>query len=365
MPKCFKCGAEPDEEVTFCPECGTFLLHKPAFIALEKELSNNPLFVAWKKSSIFEQLVGPPRILYREFSGKWIQSVTKLLGDGPLALRYLANLGTYIEEIRSIHGYQNIKSKLEKMGEDFFPTLSEIEWIDFLFYYGKLQPSRIHLEHTFETSRGKHPELKVDYNSKALYFEVTRIMDYKEMSSITSFYNIITAFQLSMKSVRNKRVRVSITFKSLPDQDILEKVIRDINEHGSKFFEVKKDDYKINVSEGDEVVISIPPAIFENKIKDKMDEKTKQFEENALNFIVLDVTSVVLDLDELSRIVREYFVYSNNTIISGVFLLSKKWTIENLNLEYKLEIVHQPNLNRKDRDAVVGIVRSLFTKPDD
>ena len=332
------------------------------FPALEKELSKNQFFKAWKTKSVFEQLIGPPPFIREEFSAEWITDVTGVIGDSPLSSRLLASLGCYLEKIRELEGYQHIKKKLESLDERFYPTLSEIEFIDLLLY--NLQPTSIHLEHTFQTPKGKHPELMVDHKSGPVYFEVTRIMDYKEMSGIIAFDSVISAFQLSLKVLKNLNRRISVNFKTLPNNGTIKGVLLDINNqlvNGIYSFQLKNNSYSVDISEGDGVTITIPPEIIEKKLKDKLDEETKQFDEDTCNFVVLDATPAVLSLDNLSDIVRNYFDYSCNTVVWGVFLVAKKWVIEEtFNLTFKIECVHQPNLNGRNKDLAIKIVDDLF-----
>jgi len=331
------------------------------FPAVEKELSKSEFFKAWKEKSVFEQLLGLPPIIHEEFSEQWVNKTTKVIGDGPISSRLLATLGAYLEKIRELEGYQRIKKTLENLDERFYPTLSEIEFIDLLLY--NLPPISIHLEYTFQTPKGKHPELMVDHESGPVYFEVTRIMDYKEMSAIIAFHNIVSAFQLSLKVLKNLNRKISANFNELPNNDTIARALLDINnelKQGSYSFRLKKNSYSIDMSEGDEVIVSIPQEMIEKKLKDKLDEETEQFDEDACNFVVLDVTPVIVSLDDLSGMVRNYFDYSCNTVVWGVFLISKKWVIEELDLTFKIQAVHQPNLKGRNKDLAIRIVNDLF-----
>ena len=144
-----------------------------------RELSKNKFFQAWKESSIFEQLLGTPRILVEEFSEQWIKGFKKIMGDGPMTFRFLVNLAEYIEKIRDLDGYSQIKERLLRLDEQLHPTLVEIEFIWFLLL--KVPPEKVHLEYTFASPSGKNPELMVDCDSGPVYFEVTSVEDYAQM----------------------------------------------------------------------------------------------------------------------------------------------------------------------------------------
>jgi len=90
----------------------------------------------------------------------------------------------------------------------------------------------------------------------------------------------------------------------------------------ARFFEVKKDNYEINISEGDEIIISIPPAVFKNKIKDKICVHEKRqiqqrlslsysfFPFNARSFSAFFAKSCFSVLGEDILIVPVFFLYS-------------------------------------------------------
>lgn len=327
------------------------------FPAIEKELSKNRFFQAWKESSIFEQLVGTPPILVQEFSEDWVRGLKKIIGEGPLTSRFLGNLADYIGSIRVLDGYARIKERLLRLDDQLHPTFAEIEFIWFLLL--RVPSDNIHLEYTFKSSSGKNPELKVDYNSEPVYFEVTSVEDYKQMNLILQYFNILTAFQLSLKILHGISRQIVVTFSKFPTDSMFQGIYRTLNKHAAEkrfLFEEANCDYSIAMAEGNNVAFDMPTSFLENKIKDKIEEKTAKFQEGDRNFIVIDVTPMVTDIQLQLDKVREYFLYSGNKTVWGVLLQSKGWTFEELEPVYKLQVWCQANqlINGKKPFALIS-----------
>jgi hypothetical protein len=320
------------------------------FPGIERELSRNKFFQAWRESSIFEQLFGTPRILAEEFPEQWIEGLKKVIGEGPMTSRYLANLADYIEKIRGLDGYSRIKERLLRLDDQLHPTLAEIEFIWFLSL--KVPPEKIHLEYTFKSPSGKNPELMVDLDSEPVYFEVTSVEDYKQMNLILRYFNTLTAFQLSLKILHNLHRRIAVTFPEYPTEDVFQDIYQTLNKRAkvkSFLFEETNPHYKINVTEGDNVVFDIPAEYLESKIKDKVEEKTAKFKEGERNYIVIDVTPIVTDIKIQLDKVNEYFHYSENKTVWGVLLQSKAWTFEGLEPLYRFQVMCQANSLIEDK----------------
>jgi len=314
------------------------------FPGIEKELSKNRFFQEWKKASVFEEMLGPPQILVEEFSEEWLQKLKKIIGDGPMTTRFLANLADYIEKIRILNGYEYIKERLLRLDEQLHPTFVEIEFVWFLLL--KTPPERVHLEHTFESPSGKNPEIMVDTDSGPVYFEVTSVESYKQMSLILHYFNILTAFQLSLKILYGLQRKIIVTFFKYPDENIFEHLYWTLNKLASEgifHFSQETRDYNISMKEGDAVTFEMPLRTVANKIKDKIEEKTTKFKEGDRNYIVIDVSAIVTDIEAQLKEIREYFQYSENRTIWGVLLQSKWWTFRGTEPEYKFQAICQAN----------------------
>jgi len=314
------------------------------FPAIEKELSKNKFFKAWKEASIFESLLGNPPTLVREFSEEWVTKLKGILGDGPTTNRYLVEFADYIEKIRSLEGYPTIKERLLPLDEQLLPTLAEIEFLWFLLL--KTPPKKIHLEYTFETATGKNPDIMVEHDSGPIYFDVTSVQDYKEKNLILQYFNIFTAFQLSLKSLLNINRKLVVSFSEYPSESTFQSIYRTINSYANKrkyLFRETEPQYTITMEEGTNVAFDLPLRYIEDKIKDKIEEKTAKFKKGDRNYIAIDVTSIVTDVDTQLRKILEYFDYSENRKVWGVLLQSKRWTLEGMNPVYKFGVMCQAN----------------------
>ena len=314
------------------------------FPAIEKELSQNKFFKAWKEASVFESLFGNPLTLVREFSDGWVAKLKGILGDGPTTYRYLVEFADYIEKIRNLEGYSVIRERLLPLDERLLPTLAEIEFLWFLLL--KTPPKKIHLEHTFQTATGKNPDIMVEHESGPVYFDVTSVQDYKEKNLILRYFNIFTAFQLSLKVLFDINRKIVVFFSEYPTESTFQSIYRTINSCANKreyLFRAIGSGYTITVEEGTDVAFELPLRYVENKIKDKIEEKAVQFKEGDRNYITIDVTSIVTDVDTQLKKILEYFDYSENKKVWGVLLQSKRWTLEGVEPVYKFGVMCQAN----------------------
>jgi hypothetical protein len=314
------------------------------FPAIEKDLSQNKFFQAWKEKSIFESLLGNPPKLVKEFSEEWVTKLNRILGEGPTAHRYLVTLADYIEKIRSLEGYPVIKERLFRLDEQLLPTLAEIEFLWFLLL--KTPPEKIHLEYTFETVYGKNPDIMVDYDSSPIYFDVTSVQDYKEKNLILKYFNILTAFQLSLKILYNINRKIVVSFSEYPSEAAFHSIYNVINHFANKgkyLFTAIDPRFTITMEKGANVAFDLPLTYVENKIKDKIEEKTAKFKEGNRNYVAIDVTSIVTDIDTQLKKIHEYFGYSRNKKLWGVLLQSKRWTLEGMEPTYKFGVMCQAN----------------------
>lgn len=281
------------------------------FPAAEKELSQNKFFQAWKEKSIFESLLGNPPTLVKEFSYEWVTKVKGVLGEGPTAYRYLVTLADYVEKIRSLKGYSIIKERLFRLDEQLLPTLAEIEFLWFLLL--KTPPEKIHLEYTFETVNGKNPDIMVGDDSAPIYFDVTSVQDYREKNRVLKYFNIFTAFQLSLKILYNINRKIVVSFSIYSSESTFQSIYKIINHYANKgnyLFRVIAPLFTITIAEGADAAFDLPLTYVENKIKDKIEEKTAKFKKGNRNYIAIDVTSIVTDIDTQLKKIHEYFGYS-------------------------------------------------------
>lgn len=272
--------------------------------------------------------------------------------------RFLANLADYIEKIRNLDGYSYIKERLLRLDGQLHPTLVEIEFLWFLLL--KTPPEKIHLEYTFKSSSGKNPELMVDGDSGPVYFEVTSIEGYKQMNLVLQYFNILTAFQLSLIVLHNLHRKIIVTFSEYPNESTFQNIYRTLNRYLAEktfLFEEVNANYKIAMAEGDSVAFNIPTKYVEDKIKDKIEEKTVKFESGERNFIVIDVTAIVTDVEAQLSTVKEYFEYSGNKTVWGVLLQSKRWAFEGLEPVYRFQVMCQANSTIEGKEPFRTISR--------
>jgi hypothetical protein len=184
------------------------------------------------------------------------------------------------------------------------------------------------------------------YDSKPVYFEVTSVEDYEGKNLILKYFNTFTSYQVSLKTLFKIDRQLIFSFYEYPKEATFKRIYNVLNYYANKkqyLFAHKEDDFSVTMEEGKDVVFDLPLDTFENKIKDKIDEKTPKFDEGERNYIIIDVTPTVVNLKLLAEKIGPYFEYSDNKIVWGVLLQNRRWSLEDFNFEYKYEILCQAN----------------------
>jgi hypothetical protein len=226
----------------------------------------------------------------------------------------------------------------------------------------KTPPEKIHLEYTFEGPSGKNPEVMVDDDSGPVYFEVTSVEDYNQMNMILHYFNILTAFQVSLNVLQKLHRQITITFSKFPTENMFRSIYWALNRSlaaGISLFDTVYEDYRISMAEGENVTFNIPTKYLEQKIKDKIEEKTGKFKPGERNYIVIDVTAIVTDIEAQLSKVREYFDYSGNKTVWGVLLQSKRWAFEGFEPVYKFQLICQANSTISGKEPFKTISRLI------
>ena len=323
--------------------------------------ANHLFFTSWKENSIFDSIIGPPPSLLDDFGPQWIKSVENLIGDIPIKHNLFAHYDYVINNIKRIEKHERLLEKIRSVDERFFPTMSELDFFSYLSE--NINPSDIHLEGTFSTESGRHPELMLTHNKEPIFCEVTRISDYQGMDAIVDFYLTISGFQLGFE-VNDRKKSIIINFIEYPNESLLKTILADINWrfNKEKRFNISHscDEYNYTISDGDALEINMPEDTLELKIKDKLDEKTSQFNDDDQNFVAIDVSLLMNNMDSMCKNVRDYYDYTENKTIWGTILFRRRWSFEDFRVHSKIEIVHQANQNIDTKKALDIMKEALF-----
>lgn len=299
------------------------------FPAIEKYMSKNPFFKAVKEHSVFLQFFdAPPQILNDEFGEDWLQNLKSVVGEGIPYNLFSVKLAWCIERIKRLKGYNKIRKRLLKLNEMFYPTISEVENI--ALFTEIFDPANISLENTFSTEGGKHPEFRVNLGKRFAYFEVTRIMDTQTRALSLYLLDLLVAFRLSQRLLKNKELSITVQFKKVLDEMLIQKVLNTMNLNLSKrLFEFSHDEreYSIIIEKGTGVNVYLPLEIDTNKLKDKFEEKSVKFDEGEINIIIIDVTAITYETEALVKSVRQIFEDKKNGFITAVTLFRKEYLI--------------------------------------
>jgi len=321
------------------------------------KFSRIPFFEAWEKNSLFMSVLAPPPFLVKEFGNEWIEKVRAKLGETIMSLFYLYNLSEWIETIHNLKGFDRIKTKLEKADDSFFPTVSEVIFLDMIA--DKIEETNIYLEKSFSTKRFTYPEVKIVLERGLdIYFEVTQISNFKEMEEIIYYYSTFYFFILSLKILDNIERKLVFNFKEYPDTNILTRIYKGFNSpkifdaiRGKDNFTISdgvKNEFEIIVTDGFDVIFNVPDKYIEDKIKDKIESKTRQFDPEGNNFLVLDATILACNPQRIAGYISDYFQWSGNTVIKGVIILRNLWVFDIPFPRYGTVLHYRTNPNFSD-----------------
>jgi hypothetical protein len=166
--------------------------------------------------------------------------------------------------------------------------------------------------------------------------------------------------------VNGRKKSIIINFNQYPNEPLLNSVLYDIDWrfNREKKFNISHscDEYNYTISDGDSLEINLPQDTIELKIKDKLEEKTSQLDDNEINFVAIDASLSMNNMGSMCKNIRDYYDYTENRTIWGTILYRRTWTFEDYRPTKKIEIVHQANQNIDTTKALNLMKEALFNR---
>jgi hypothetical protein len=141
-----------------------------------------------------------PPILEEEFGKDWVDKVEKVTDKVLARWFFLPDLAYSVGILRKIDGYEQLKKKLFSIDEEFFAIISQMEFSAIMVE--KVSQSNISLEGQFSMKNNKNPDLRVKINNRFHYFDITKVLDYRGLISVTLLQHTLSAFLEGFKEKR-------------------------------------------------------------------------------------------------------------------------------------------------------------------
>jgi len=296
------------------------------FTADPRFLSRNPLFQKIKAQSALMRFAFPPPIVEAEFGSNWIREVESRI-DGVIARWYFfPDIAPSLNVLRNVEGYDRLKRKLNPRNDDFFTLTSQLEVSAWLCMH--LPRDSASLEDCFETSRGKHPDLRLQFNAEPYFVDTTKVMEYNGQLAM---WNLQFGFSMlvdyMMKTTGNP-LSISLQFHRSPDEIEINEILQVAGELARKGMldqEHKTGNFSITLNTfGEGVLVSELPRPWVDKLKDRLLDKCAQFDPGQKNVVVIDVTSMLGTFKTYCEAMVKVFNTVSTDLISCVILFEKK-----------------------------------------
>jgi hypothetical protein len=248
---------------------------------------------------------------------------------------YLADLYASIQKVKSFKCFGKIADKLAKVDDSFIPTVFEVEMAEIILEIFKAKVTDIEFAGCFRTKGDKKIDLRAKLQDQWVYFEFTKIMDYRERNNILRLYNLASSFLVGAQMISGKNLELTLKFPSMPNQESIDNCINGISEFlNDKIFTftIIKNETSFSLKETKDrpiVNLQIESETISNKLKDKYFKELEHFDGNEINIIVIDATYLPDDPKDLIGLTKTIFETEGNlSIISLVVLYCKKHAIE-------------------------------------
>lgn len=267
----------------------------------------------------------------------WSDKVAAMLNisKGLFLSCYMADLKAAIEKVKNFKCFNNLICKLAKVDDTFIATVFEVEMAEIIVEILKGKISDIEFAGCFTTKGAKKIDLRVKVEDHWVYFESTKVIDYKEKSNVMRLLNLLWALVAGTEIVIGKNIEVTLEFSSLPNQELIDFYIKEISGHlNHKLynFTITRNVSSLSIRETKEKGVAnlkIKSQTLSNKLKDKYFKEIEHFEKDDFNVIVIDVTYLPDNPEDLIGLTKTIFEMEGNlTAVSSVILVSKKYTID-------------------------------------
>jgi hypothetical protein len=333
------------------------------FTADPRFLSKNPLFQKIKAQSAFMRFASPPPIVEAEFGSNWIREVESRI-DGVIARWYFfPDIAPSLTVLRNVEGYDRLKRKLNPRNDDFFTLTSQLEISAWLCMH--LPRENASLEDCFETSRGKHPDLRLQVNAEPYFVDTTKVMEYNGQLAM---WNLQFGFSMLvdyMMKITGNPLSISLQFHRPPDEIEINEILQiadELAKGGMLDQEFMTKNFTITFNTfGDGVTVSDLPRSWLDKLKDRFVDKCAQFDPGQKNVVVIDVTSMLGTFKTYCEAMTKVFNTVSTDLVSGVILFEKKFLVESGEIRSRTGFMIVPNpLARHGHEVKTSLYKLLI-----
>jgi len=324
-------------------------------------ISQNPLLKEVLKYSVFMQFANSPPILEEEFGKEWVEKVESMTDKVLARWFFFPDIAYSVGILRRKDGYERLKKKLLKIDDEFFSIIAQMEFSAILME--KASAENVDLEGCFSTKTSKNPDIRVSIDGELHYFDVTKVLDYKGLISVTALQHTLSAFLEGFKEKRKIEIRIGMS--EIPDNVLVGKILGEINKlltEDEYDVTVKQEKFEISIiDESEGLRISLPSDVTSRKLKDKFFEKCEQFDKGERNIIVLDITSMVEDFEIYDPIMRQILDDAADDLVSCVILFKKDFVFEK-EIKQRIGFWTAPNKYAKNSQETKTRLCSIFCK---
>jgi hypothetical protein len=324
------------------------------FTADPRFLSKNPLFQKIKARSTFMRFASPPPIVEAEFGSDWIQEVETRI-DGVIARWYFfPDIAPSLTVLRNVEGYDRLKRKLKPRDDDFFTLASQLEisaWLCRCLPRGSAA-----LEDCFETSRGKHPDLRLQVNAEPYFVDTTKVVEYNGQLAVWNLQFGFSMLADYMMKTTGTPLSISLQFHRSPDEIEINEILQIANElvkRGMLDQEFGTENFTITLNTfGNGVTVSELPRPWVDKLKDRFLDKCAQFDPGQKNVVVIDVTSMLGTFKTYCEAMTKVYNTVSTDLISCVILFEKTYVLEADEIRSRTGFMMVPNPLARDGHEV-------------
>lgn len=312
------------------------------------------------------RFVSPPPIIIKTFGIDWIQKVELTVGKVEANHFIFPDIAEPINNLSKVKGFETLKKKILNNDDELFQLLTQLEFSSYIVD-GLVDSAE--LEDSFSTHSGKHPDLRIRINGEWYYFELTKVMEYRDQILLVRLNDILSSFLNSLMINTGMSLDLSISFLKEPTEKLCKNILTSINEmaRDNSFKEMASNDYVISFKDGKGVLdIHIPKNIGENKIKDKFVSEYEQLNDGDINIILIDITSLIGRAQDYNEVIRQLYRDYQNDHITATILVNKRYVVEELEIQQRIDfpVTYNPFAkdSRKKAETIVDMIVSNCQK---
>jgi hypothetical protein len=313
------------------------------------------------------RLASLPPIVETEFTRDWVREVESRLDSVIARWYFFPDMADSLTVLKDVECYDRLKRKLNPQNDDFFTLTSQLEISAWLCR--RLAPGSATLEDSFQTSKGKHPDLRLEINAEPYFVDTTKVMEYNGQLAMWNLQFGLSMLLDYLKETTRNRLSFSLRFLNSPDEietnEILE-VAGELAKRADFEAECETENFTISLNtKGEGVVVSPLPRPWLDKLKDRFLDKSGQFDPGDKNVVAIDVTSMLGTFEAYGEAMTKVFETDSTDLISCVILFEKRFMIESDEIRSRTDFMLMPNPSARIGHDVKTTLHKLLMNATD